>query len=170
MCSQLRICRELGPSQISSLTHNPPVSEGYMESLALLRSSPYIDIAFPLSQGYVQASLTGYTLWLSHFCSLPGIFLAYSPAASLLQQEHNLRLIGLCVLPPPVVSYSVCYFCKQCSWVWAFGLLYQFKLTLSGSKDASFHCQPHPRCKLSISQGMKAFPRQECQRYSLFLP
>lgn len=143
-----------------------------MESLALLRSSPYIDIASPLSQGCVQTNLIWYTLWFFRFCSLLGKFLAYAAAAALLQQDHNLRLIGLCIVPPPVVSYPVCYFYKQCSWVWAFGLLYQFRLTLFGSKDAGFHCQPHPSstsCKLSISQGMKAFPKQECQRHSPFL-
>lgn len=82
--SQLRVCRELGPSQISpAYTRNLPVSEEYiyMESLVLLRSSPRVYIAFLSARcvavlpntlcGSVITAISLLNFWLIHQLLLP---------------------------------------------------------------------------------------------------
>lgn len=140
-----------------------------MESLALLPSFPW---TWLLLSPWMCGSLSWHPLWLSHFCSLPVKCLAYSPAAALLQQDHNLRLIRCMFFASSNRFLPFLLFLETMQLHVGFLPSLPIQVDTLWQQRCCFSCQPHPgstSCKLSISQGMRAFPRQECQRHSLFL-
>lgn len=93
-----------------------------------------------------------------------------SPA--LLQQDHNLRLIRRMFFAPSNRFLPCLLFLGTAQLDMGFLPSLPIQVDTLWQQRCCFSCQPHPgstSCKLSISQGMRAFPLQECQRHSLFL-